>query len=139
MDKSPITVQTTVKAPLERVWQCWTEPEHINGWAFASDDWQADAELNDLKAGGKFKTAMSAKDGSGGFDFTGTYTQVTEHELIEYDIDDGRHVRIIFEDTPQGILITQTFDPESVNPIDHQRSGWQGFLDNFKRHVESHE
>jgi uncharacterized protein YndB with AHSA1/START domain len=52
--------------------------------------------------GGKFKTVMAAKDKSTGFDFTGTYTAVKENELIEYDMDDGRHVKVEFEDTPNG-------------------------------------
>ena len=71
-----ITVQTTVKAPIEKVWECWNKPEHITGWAFASDDWETPSAENDLRVGGKFKTAMAAKDKSASFDFTGTYTQV---------------------------------------------------------------
>jgi len=30
-----ITVQTVVKAPVEKVWTYWNEPEHITGWSFA--------------------------------------------------------------------------------------------------------
>lgn len=79
----PITVKTTVKAPLATVWACWNEPEHIKQWAFASDDWEAPSVQNDLRKGGKFKTRMQAKDGSTGFDFSGVYTAVKENELIE--------------------------------------------------------
>lgn len=80
---------------------------------------------------------MSAKDKSASFDFAGTYTAVAEHELIEYDMDDGRHVKAEFEETPAGVLITQTFDPENENPEEMQRSGWQSILDNFKKYTES--
>jgi uncharacterized protein YndB with AHSA1/START domain len=80
--KNEITVQTVVKAPIAKVWECWNKPEHITDWAFASDDWEAPAAENDLRIGGKFKTTMAAKDKSSSFDFTGTYTAVRENDLL---------------------------------------------------------
>jgi uncharacterized protein YndB with AHSA1/START domain len=131
-----ITVQTTVKAPIEKVWECWNKPEHITGWAFASDDWEAPEAENNLRVGGKFKTVMAAKDKSSSFDFTGTYTAVKEHELIEYDLDDGRHVKVEFIDAPEGVGIVESFEPEHEYPEEMQRSGWQAILDSFKKSVE---
>jgi uncharacterized protein YndB with AHSA1/START domain len=143
-----ITVETTIKAPPEKVWEYFTKPQHIRNWAFASDDWEAPAAENDLKIGGRFKTTMAAKDKSASFDFAGTYTRVLEHELIEYDIDpdktgaDGvgpasRHVTTVFAHTGDGVKVSQTFDPEHINSEDMQRSGWQGILNNFKKYVEA--
>jgi uncharacterized protein YndB with AHSA1/START domain len=138
MNKSPITVETVVKAPIAKVWDYWNKPEHITKWAFADDSWEAPSAENDLKTGGTFKTVMAAKDKSASFDFTGTYTAVKEHELIEYDMDgeDKRHVKVEFEETPEGVKITETFDPENENSEDMQKSGWQGILENFKKHTE---
>lgn len=137
MENNPITVETTVNAPIDKVWEYWTNPEHITKWAFASDDWEAPKAENDLRKGGKFSTTMAAKDGSESFDFTGEYTVVTEQKLIEYTMSDGRHVKILFETTPEGTKITQTFDPESENPRDMQKDGWQEILNNFRRYTES--
>jgi uncharacterized protein YndB with AHSA1/START domain len=136
MDTSPITVETTVKAPLQKVWEYWTGPSHIVKWAFADDTWEAPSAENDIRTGGKFKTVMAAKDKSASFDFIGVYTAVTEHQLIEYDMNDGRHVKIIFTETPDGVKIVETFDPESENPRDMQQKGWQAILDNFKKYAE---
>jgi len=77
-----ITVEILIKAPIEKVWEFWTKPEHIVNWAFASNDWEASHAENDLCVGGKFKTVMAAKDKSTSFDFTGVYTNVKENELI---------------------------------------------------------
>ncbi len=134
----PITVETIVKAPLDKVWASWTEPQHIVGWAFASDDWEAPSAENDLRTDGRFKTNMAAKDKSVGFDFTGTYTKVKEKELIEYVMDgeDRRHVKVTFEETSEGIKVTETFDPENENSEELQRGGWQAILNNFKKYVE---
>ncbi len=142
MQNNAITIQATVNAPIEKVWECWTEPQHIEGWAFASDDWMASDSQNDLKTGGKIKTTMSAKDKSASFDFGGVYTNVVEHKTIEYDMakevneENSRHVKIDFEETPEGVRITQSFDPENENPIEMQRQGWQAILDNFKKYTE---
>lgn len=135
---NPITIHISVSAPIAKVWECWTKPEHINGWAFASDDWQAEAKTNDLKVGGEFLTYMSAKDGSGGFDFGGNYTAVEEGKHLAYTLGDGRKVIVDFNEADQGVDITQTFDPESENDPEFQRQGWQAFLDNFKKYTESH-
>jgi uncharacterized protein YndB with AHSA1/START domain len=136
---NPITVQTIVKAPMQKVWECWNEPQHITQWAFADDSWEAPAAENDLRVGGKFKTTMAAKDKSSSFDFTGTYTAVNEHENIEYEMDDnGRHVKVVFTEVPEGVKIIETFDPENENSEEMQRNGWQAMLENFKKHVESH-
>lgn len=134
---SMITVQTLVQAPLSKVWDSWTKPEHIVNWAFASDDWEAPAAENDVRTGGRFKTVMAAKDKTASFDFTGVYTAVKEHELIEYTIDDGRTVKIEFKETPEGIEVVETFEAEGENPEEMQRAGWQGFLENFKKYTES--
>lgn len=137
MNKNPITVKTVVNAPMAKVWEYWTKPEHITHWAFADESWEAPSAENDLRVGGKFKTVMAAKDKSAQFDFAGVYTAVKEHELIEYDFGD-RHAKITFAETPEGVTVTTTFDPEQENPEEMQRQGWQAIQDNFKNYVEAH-
>lgn len=132
-----ITVETIVKAPLEKVWRAWTEPEQITKWCQASSDWHAPRAENDLRVGGKFLTRMEAKDGSAGFDFTGTYTAAEPMKHIAYAMEDGRQVEIIFAESPDGVHITETFDPEHENPLEMQRAGWQAILENFRGYVES--
>lgn len=132
-----ITVETEVNAPVKKVWDYWTEPAHIVRWNFASEDWECPRAENDLKVGGKFNIAMSAKDKRAGFDFEGTYTRVEKFKRIEYTMGDGRTVIIEFTPTPGGTKITETFEMETTHSEDQQRSGWQAILDNFKKHVES--
>jgi len=79
---------------------------------------------------------MEAKDKSAGFDFTGTYTAVKKHELIEYKMSDNRHVKVTCTKLPNGVKVTETFDAEHTNSKEMQRTGWQAILDNFKKYVE---
>jgi uncharacterized protein YndB with AHSA1/START domain len=88
-NKTKITIETTVQAPIEKVWKCWTSPEHITKWNNASDDWHTPFAENDLKPGGKFSSRMEARDGSVGFDFWGIYDEVKINERIEYTMGDG--------------------------------------------------
>jgi len=133
----PITVEATVNASVEKVWQYWNEPKHIMGWAFASPDWHAPKAENDLRVGGKFSTTMAAKDGSFSFDFGGTYTTVEKNKTIAYIMDDKRKVHITFSAVGNQTKIVETFDPESQNPLEMQQAGWQAILDNFKKYTEA--
>lgn len=133
-----ITVDAHIKAPVEKVWELYTNPSAIVQWNAASEDWHCPHAENDLQEGGKFLSHMEAKDGSEGFDFTGTYTEVVEHAKIGYIMDDGREVAVSFMPEGEMTHMTVSFDPESLNSEDLQRSGWQAILDNFKQYVEIH-
>ena len=132
-----ITVKTTVRAPIGKVWRFWTEPKHIMRWNNASDDWHTPKAENDLRVGGKFLARMEAKDGSSGFDFTGEYNTVDKNALIEYTMDDGRKVKVLFVSKENQTTITETFEAENTYSLEMQQAGWQAILDNFKKYVET--
>ncbi|MBC3874704.1 SRPBCC family protein [Undibacterium flavidum] len=132
-----ITINTTVKAKLKDCWDAWTTPADIMQWNAANDDWHTPRSSNNLRVGGIFSSRMEAKDGSMGFDFEGTYTQVIPHELIEYALGDQRTVTVTFKEADGAVQITETFDAENEHSAEMQRAGWQAILDNFARYVES--
>lgn len=132
-----ITIETTINAPIDLVWKLWTSPEHIINWNFATTEWCCPSAVNDLKRGGEFKWRMEAKDGSMGFDFTGTYQQIKENELITYKMSDDRAVSIDFSIEGESVRIVESFEAEGTNSDEQQRAGWQAILDNFKKYVES--
>ncbi|TDQ11807.1 SRPBCC family protein [Pedobacter metabolipauper] len=135
--KTFITVKTTVNAPINKVWEFWTKPEHLTQWTHASDDWHAPYAENDLRTSGKFKTTMAAKDGSFSFDFEGIYTHVEENRIIAYTLGDGRTVKISFSSEGNNTQIIETFEAENTNPVEMQQTGWQSILNNFKKYTES--
>lgn len=132
-----ITIQAIVKADAQKVWECYTLPEHITNWNFASDDWHCPSAENDLRPGGKYKARMEAKDGSFGFDFEATYDEIINQKKIVYTLDDGRKVVTDFENQDGETKVTTVFDAESENSIEMQREGWQAILDNFRKHTEA--
>ena len=137
MTKQQITITTVIAAPTEKVWQYWTDPNHITHWNFASDDWCCPSAENDLKVGGHFNARMEANDGSIGFNFEAIYDKVSPPSLLVYTISDGRTVTTNFKAQADSTKVTTTFDAEEENAIDMQRDGWQAILNNFKLYTES--
>lgn len=133
---NPITIEAIVQVDLDKAWHFWTTPEHIINWNFAVDTWHCPKAENDLKVGGIFTYTMAAKDGSFSFDFSGQYEEIIPGKKLFFRLGDDRTVEVNFSFDQQGTKITETFDPESQNPIEMQRAGWQAILDNFKRYVE---
>ena len=132
------TIETIVNAPIEKVWCCWTEPEHIKKWNNASEDWHTPKAENNLQVGGKFLLRMEAKDGSMGFDFFGFYTDVQINKHIAYTLEDDRKVEIFFIEEGNQTKVVETFETENINSTELQSAGWQAILDNFKKYTEAY-
>ena len=132
-----ITVEVTVNKPIESVWQVWASTSDIMQWNIPFDDWHTPTVKNDLQPGGSFFFRMETKDGSEGFDHTGTYDKVIRYQLIEYTGTDGRKSAIKFRSTDETTTIVETFEPDKSNPIDMQRDFCQSVLNNFKQYIET--
>ena len=131
-----ITVKALVKAPIEKVWQAYNDPVAIMQWNTASPDWHTVSTKNDLSVGGQFSHRMEAKDGSMGFDFAGTYTEIVPFKKITYEFG-GRIAEIEFQALEGDAICVQiSFDPEQEFPIEQQQAGWQAILDSFANYVE---
>lgn len=131
-----ITIETRVAAPVAAVWKAWTTPEDIVQWNTASDDWHTPRASVDLRVGGVFSSRMEARDGSMGFDFEGTYTEIVPQQRLVASFG-GRELRVEFIEEAGVVTVRETFDAEETHSIDQQRAGWQAILDRFARHVEA--
>ena len=131
-----ITVQSNIQAPIQKVWEFFTNPQHVINWNFAMPEWHCPSATNQLEVGGEFHYIMAARDNSMSFDFWGTYQKVEKEKNIEILLGDGRSMLVTFEMTDATTIITEKFEPEKENPVEMQQAGWQMILDNFKRYVE---
>jgi uncharacterized protein YndB with AHSA1/START domain len=137
MTQEKISIRTTISADKQKVWNYYTQPEHITQWNFALDTWHCPSASNDLRVGGKYIARMEAKDGSFGFDFEGTYNEVILGETFTFIMPDNRVVNVTFKELKSQTEVTVTFDAENQNPVEMQRQGWQAILDNFKKYTEA--
>ena len=105
-------------------------------WNQAIPEWHCPSAEVDLREGGKHSARMEARDGSMGFDFSGTYEEVDAPNALTLRLDDGRQARTTFEPEGTGTRVRTVFDPEATNPVDMQRDGWQAILDSYAAYVE---
>ncbi|MGE4219229.1 MAG: SRPBCC domain-containing protein [Alphaproteobacteria bacterium] len=132
----PITIGAFVHAAPAAAWRAFTTPEAITQWNQASPDWHCPWAEVDLREGGLHRARMEARDGSFGFDLTGTYEEVDAPRALTLRLEDGRRARTTFAPEGQGTRVVTVFDPEATNPVDMQRAGWQAILDSYAAYVE---
>ena len=58
VNKEVVTVETTIHAPIEKVWGYFSQPKHITQWNNASDYLFTPKSENDFTEGGKFFNRM---------------------------------------------------------------------------------
>ncbi len=135
MTTKKIIIKAIISADKLKVWNYYTQPEHITKWNFADPSWHCPTASNDLQIGGRYIARMEAKDGSFGFDFDAIYTEIIPEVKFTYNF--GERISTVeFKEINGQTEVTITFDPESENPIELQKNGWQAILDNFKKYIE---
>jgi uncharacterized protein YndB with AHSA1/START domain len=133
----PITVSVEVSCGAEQAWNAFTNVNAITAWNFASHDWHCPRASSELKPGGQFTYRMEAKDGSMGFDYEGTFAEVTPHRRLRFSLGPDREVLVEFVSKGASTEVRQSFTPESVFSVEQQRAGWQLIMDNYKNYVAS--
>ena len=131
-----IKVAATINADAKKVWDYYTQPEHITQWNFAAPSWHCPSATNNMVVGGKYFARMEARDGSSGFDFEAIYDEINPGQSFAYSFGD-RKVTVEFKNLVNQTEVIIVFDPENENPIEMQRGGWQSILDNFKKYTET--
>ena len=89
-----------------------------------------------MRIGGTYKARMEAKDGSFGFYFETIYTEITEGKHFSTEFG-GRASTVTFNALGDKTEVSVTFDPETENPIEMQKAGWQAILNNYKMYTEN--
>ncbi|NIG55698.1 SRPBCC family protein [Chitinophaga sp. Cy-1792] len=131
-----IIIATSVPVNTQKAWDYYNEPVHITQWNFADPSWHCPSASNNMVPGGKYSARMEARDGSFGFDFEATYNEVIPGKSFTYTMPDGREVNVLFEANGDGQTnINVSFDPETENPLEMQKAGWQAILDNYQQYV----
>lgn len=131
-----ISVEVTINAPIEKVWDFWITPKHIQNWNSALDNWYTSYAENDLQEKGRFKYEMTSKDKSESFDFEGIYTKVEKFQLIEYKLSDNRIGSVHFEDFGNNVKLVEYFEPNKTDSESMQKQWCQDVIDNFKKYTE---
>jgi uncharacterized protein YndB with AHSA1/START domain len=98
--KRVLTLKKTFDAPVDLVWEAWTEPGHIAQW-WGPNGMALTVIVHDFKVGGKWKYTMPMPDGSE-FISEGEYSEIVEFQKIVTSANfrpmtEGVELRALFE------------------------------------------
>jgi len=75
-----LTLERTFNAPIQLVWEAWSQPEHIKNW-WGPKGMETKVIEHNFSVGGQWKYSMAMPDGSE-FIAEGVYSEIVELEKI---------------------------------------------------------
>ena len=83
ISKDAIVIERTFDAPIDLVWQMWTQPEHFKNW-YGPNGFSVPVAEMDVRVSGKRLICMESPDGSMKMWTTGEYIEVVSNERLVY-------------------------------------------------------
>jgi uncharacterized protein YndB with AHSA1/START domain len=146
-DSTYIIASIIIDAPLEKVWEAWTNPSHIKNWNFSTNEWKIDQVMNDLKMLGQFHINYRDKNGSFAHEVKGTYTNVESNKMLKYINKHGRTSTVEFIEktninnlshlNTKGIQIILSISANTTDEMLKLQLIHQNILSRFKYYMES--
>ncbi len=135
-----LNLKRTFKAPREKVFRAWTDPEELKKW-WGPEGYSTPSAEVDLRVGGKYRFGMMKLPDGEIFYLSGTYREVRPPERLVYtwlwegNPERGETLVIVeFRDlgtTTEVILTHERFPDEKVR--DDHNKGWNGCLDRLAK------
>ena len=129
-----VEVKRTIKAPRDRVFKAWTQPDQLKLWT-APGDMTAPAVDVNLRVGGRYRIEMQAPDGSRKTAF-GEYIEVTPPSRLVYSWDwEGMPsvnsiVTVEFAENGNNTEVTLRHDGLPTEDLKKRHAeGWHGCLE----------
>jgi len=122
------TIERIFDGPIDLVWRCWTQKEHLDAWSAPRGHTIAQSE-GDFRVGGKWHLVMRTPEGAE-LGLGGEYREIVPHKLLvmthvwdEDRIESVVTVRLEDLGTRTRMIFTQTgFDSDASR--DGHREGW---------------
>ncbi|WP_108804030.1 SRPBCC domain-containing protein [Aquimarina sp. Aq107] len=145
LNKRTLSLTRTFNAPIELVWEAWTQPEHIAQW-WGPKGMKTKVISHDFSVGGTWKYSMLMPDGNE-FISEGVYIEIIEHKKISSSANfkpmtEGVEIQALFE--KDGDKTNFTFNV--VHPTEEYcqqqekmgfMNGWGSVFDRLKDFVET--
>src|ERR1700733_7208942 len=78
-----IRISRLLNAPIELVWEVWTDPEHIKNW-WGPNGFTNTIHVMDVQPGGSWDLTMHAPDGTD-YKNKSIFKQIIKHKKIVYE------------------------------------------------------
>jgi len=142
MDKSKrtVTINRTFDAPIELVWEAWTQPEHIAKW-WSPKGMKTKVIEHEFSVGGKWKYCMPMPNGQE-FIAEGIYSEIIEFKKIASSANfkpmtEGVEIESLFEQDGNKTKFTfNVIHPTEEYKIQQEKmgilNGWGSVFDRLK-------
>ena len=143
MTKSEIklVINKQINAPVEKVFQAWTNPDMIKQWFGPSPEMTAHKAEVDLNVGGEYLIHIKSPEDNSNHNVGGQYEQIIPNKKLVFNWkwEDGQErtqVTVDFHDEENNkTLITLTHRGFSEQEFaDKHNLGWSGCLANLSNH-----
>ena len=141
-----VTIRRVIKAPRERVFDAWTQPEHLKHWFRAKPGWSTPIANVDLRVGGEYRLGMLDPQAEQPDVCFGYFKEVCKPEKLVYtwsweppETDIGETlVTVVFLEQGDATEIRLTHE-RFPNPevTSRHAEGWSGCIDAFVAHIET--
>ncbi len=138
-----VTLKRTFNAPIELVWEAWTQPNHIVEW-WGPKGMNAKVIEHNFKVGGKWKYTMQMPDGNA-FISEGMYFEIVEFEKIISSADfkpmtEGVEIQAFFEKNGDKTNFTFNIVHDTEEYCKQQEemgilNGWGSVFDRLTEHL----
>lgn len=134
MSDLTVTVTRVIKAPIERVFQVWTEPQQMEQ-LYGPEDTETTDAASDNRVGGKYRFTMKVNGQE--FKISGEYLEFDEPNKLVFTWGENTTVSIEFkkldDNTTEVSLIHSGFDSEQSR--DQHEQGWKSTLNKLVKHL----
>jgi uncharacterized protein YndB with AHSA1/START domain len=83
VSEDAVVIERTFEAPVDLIWQMWTDPEHFKNW-YGPTGFTVPVADMELRVGGKRLVCMASPDGSMKMWTTGEYVEIVPNERLVY-------------------------------------------------------
>ena len=83
LSKDAIVIERTFDAPVDLIWQLWTQPDHFQNW-YGPKGFSVPVANMDVRVGGKRLLCMESQDGSTKMWLAGEYTEIVPNVRLVY-------------------------------------------------------
>jgi uncharacterized protein YndB with AHSA1/START domain len=144
-DKRIVTIKRTFQAPLQLVWDAWTQPNHIASW-WGPKGMNVEVRSHEFKVGGHWKYAMKMPDGNE-FISEGVYSEIDPpHKLVTSanfrPMTEGVELEVLLEAEGESTRFTFNVIHPTVEYREQQEkmgiyNGWGGAFDRLNAFLDS--
>jgi uncharacterized protein YndB with AHSA1/START domain len=136
VDGQKLTIKRVFKAPVEKVYQAWTDPDKMVRWFASNERWRTPEVEVGSSPGGKYNLTMRHSDGDK-FQSVGQIVEIIENQRISFTwtmpdagLSFGESlVTVDLREVPEGTELTLTHDRlTNADLLKDTSGGWAGCL-----------